>query len=579
MKYLGRSSSMTLVAILMVGCGSGSGTSGGDKTPPKEEQMMPPKADSLNRNPGFPLTCDRPLVENADASQLQRLTNTQYVNTLKTLFSGMVPDGAIPQYKDLPDELKEGSTFSNNALSQLGSDAATQTRESAAITITAEAVKDLGKFMGCQAKDAAAEGGCVDSFIDSFGGRAWRRPLGNDEKSALKALFTEARKTMDFAPSVQTMTGAMLQAPQFLYRIQEGTGDVVAGLGKRLSDYEIASNLSYTIWNSMPDSELFDLAKKGELSTVAQIEKQAQRMLDAPAARDTMLKFQREWLHADRLETLADANTKDKTLFPDYTLAQSSASMKGFEAFLQDAFWEGDHSLKQIFTSSKGFVNDDSAALFGAKKPGSKDLVKVDLNDSERKGILTQPFVMAGWANDKWQSAILRGAFIMEGILCAPSPPPPPGVVAKLKDVPQRNAVTQRQVVEMTVEQGSCAGCHKTIDGYGFLFDNYNAVGAYTDKERDLPLNTSANIDEGFDTKAKFDNGVKFSEALATSPQAAQCFVQNMYEFVTARPPVEEDGCQIAPLTDSFLADGTDMKKLMLNVIKSPAFRYRSAAK
>jgi len=570
---------MTLAAILLAtGCGSGSSSSNGDETPPKEDPMMPPDADSLNRNSSFPLTCARPVVENPNASQLQRLTNSQYVNTLKTLFSGIVPDGAVPQYKDLPDELKEGSTFSNNVLSQLGSDAATQARESATLTITGEATKDLGKFMGCQAKDAAAEGGCVDSFIDTFGTRAWRRPLGSDEKGALKALFTEARKAMDFAPSVQTMVGAMLQAPQFLYRLQEGTGDFVAGLGKRLSDYEIASNLSYAIWNSMPDAELFDLAKKGELTSVAQIEKQALRMLDAPAARDTMLKFQREWLHADRLETLADANTKDKPTFPDYTLAQSSASMKGFEAFLKDAFWEGDHSLKQMFTSSKGFVNDDSAALFGVKKPGSKDLVSVDLNDKERKGILTQPFFMAGWANDKYQSAILRGAYIMEGILCAPSPPPPPGTITKLKDVPQRNTLTQRQVVEMTVEQGSCAGCHKTIDGYGFLFDNYNAVGAYTTKDGTIDLNTSADIGEGFDKPATYENGVKFSEALATSPQTAQCFVQHMYEFVTARPPVDEDGCQIAPLTDSFLADGTDMKKLLLNVIKSPSFRYRSAA-
>lgn len=577
MKCLGSISSMTLAAIL-VATGCGSSSSSGDGKPPKEDQMMPPKADSLNRNPSAALTCDRPLVDNPDASQLQRLTNTQYVNTLRTLFSGVVPDGAIPQYKDLPDELKEGATFSNNVLSQLGSEAATQTRESATITITGEATKDLGKFMGCQAKDAAAEGGCVDSFLDTFGVRAWRRPLTSDEKGSLKTLFTEARKSMEFAPSVQTMVGAMLQAPQFLYRIQEGTGDSVEGLGKRLSDYEMASNLSYTIWNSMPDAELFALAKKGELITVAQIEKQAQRMLDAPAARDTVLKFQREWLHADRLETLADANTKDKAVFPDYTLAQSSASMKGFEAFLQDAFWEGDHSFKQLFTSSKGFVNDDSAALFGVKKPGSNNLVSVDLNDKERKGILTQPFLMAGWANDKWQSAILRGAFIMEGILCAPSPPPPPGVVAKLKEVPQRNVVTQRQVVEMTVEQGSCAVCHKIIDGYGFLFDNYNAVGAFTDKERDLTLNTSADIAEGFDKPAKYDNGVKFSEALAMSPQAAQCFVQNMYEFVTARPPVDEDGCQIAPLTDSFLENGTDMKKLLLDVIKSPAFRYRRAA-
>lgn len=575
MKFLERYKSMALGSVLFVAACSGDAADG--KKPPVDE-MPPVKADSLNRNPRAPLTCDRPLVENPDASQLQRLTNQQYVNTLRDLFAGLVPDGAIPQKKDFPDELKEGATFSNNVLSQLGSDAATQAREAAILTLTAEATKDIGKLMGCQPKDTGAEAGCIDTFLDTFGLKTWRRPLTSQERSDLKTLFSNARKELDFVPSVRTVLGAMLQSPQFLYRLQEGTGDFVSGMGKRLSDYEMASNLSYTLWNSMPDAELLDLAKKGELSTAAQIEKQAQRLMDDDRARDTIRTFQREWLHVERLETQADANTKSKELFPKYTLAQSQASLKGFEKFLEDSFWEGDHSLSRVFTSSRGFVNDDSAELFGVSKPGSSDLVAVDLKDSERKGVLTQPFIMAGWANDKWQSAILRGAFIMEAVLCSKSPPPPADVVAKLKDVPNRNEVTLRQVVEMTVEQGSCAACHKTIDGFGFLFDNYDAVGAYTTKERDLPLNTSAEIGEDFDVKGKYDNGVQFSEALAKSPQTAQCFVQHMYEFATARPPVEEDGCNIAPLTDGFLENGTDMKKLMLNVIKSPAFRYRSVA-
>lgn len=579
--------SLLMMAPLSVGCGGGNNGSGGGGEGGDGEGgsggdgggMVMPKPDSLNRNPQNPLTCDRPLIENANASQLQRLTNVQYVNTMRDLFAGLVPDGALPQKKDFPDELKEGATFSNNVVSQLGSEAATQARETAVVMVSGEAVKDLPKLMGCDAKDQAAEAGCVSKFLDTFGARAWRRPLTGEEKDSLGQLFTDARKELDYRQSVQTVLGAMLQSPQFLYRIQEGTGEVVKDMGKRLSDYEMASSLSYTIWNSMPDGDLFAAAKDGKLATVAQIEAQAKRMLGDDRAKGTVLQVLREWLHVERLESNADSNAKDRGLFSKYGIAQAEGSLKGFEAFLSSSFWDGDHSFKTMMTSTKGFVNDDTAELYGVSKPGKSELTSVDLNKDQRRGVLTQPFFMAGWANDKAQSAILRGAFIMEGILCSAAPPPPPGVVAKIPDVPNRDSMTLRQVIESAIEsQDACKACHKIIDGFGFLFDNYDAIGMYRTKERELDLNTTATIPDMFDVKGEYPSAREFSEAVAKSEQAAQCMVQHLYEYVTARPPVEEDGCHIAPLTDGFLANGTDMQKLLVDIIKSPAFRYRSVA-
>jgi hypothetical protein len=584
MKRLGRLESLALAAgMFCAACSSGGGGGnsggngpggGGNST---DDPMPTVNPDSFKRNPSEPLACDRTLFENPAATQLSRLTHGQYVNTMRDLFAGLVDSADLPQRKDLPDELVEG-TFSNNVLRQAGSTEITAAREKAVLAASAAAVKDLPKLMGCQAKDSAAESACVDTFLDGFGARAWRRPLTSDERGAVKSLFTEARKTLEFTPSVQTVLGAMLESPQFLYQVQEGTGDVLEGKRKRLSDFEVASSLSYLLWNSMPDSELFGAAKKGELATSAQVEKQALRMLNDPRARENIHQFQREWMKVERLDSQARAGVKDKTVFPNYTTAQSDALLQGLDAFLENSFWEGDHSIKQLFTSTKGFVNDDSADIYGVKKPGSAKLVSVDLDATKRKGILTQPYIMAGWSSDKAQSAILRGAFIMEKLLCAPSPPPPMGVVREFVKVPDRNAVTLRQVVEMTVEKGTCAGCHKTMDAFGFLFENYDGIGAYQEKERDLKINASAEVVDTFDLNARYDNGIQFSEALGKSEQVAQCAVQTFYEFATARLPVPEDGCMIAPLTDAFIKNGTDMKQLLVEMVKSPAFRYRTAA-
>lgn len=573
MKCFGRIQSLNaaVATVLLAACSGDTG--------PGTDKDKPPvvNPDSFNRNPTAALTCDKPLSENAMSSQLARLTHQQYVNTMRDLFNGLADDAALPKRKDLADELKEGS-FSNNVLGQQGSDAITQAREAAVLTVTGAAIKDLPKLMGCQAKDTAAEVGCLETFVENFGLRVWRRPVTSDERGALKGLFTEARKALEFPDSVRTVLGAMLESPQFLYRIQEGTGDAVEGQGKRLSDYEMASNLSYLLWDTMPDNDLFASAKKGELNTAAQIEKQARRMLDDGRARENILQFQREWMHVERLETQQRHDVKDKSVFPNYGQAQSDAVRKGFEAFLEDSFWEGDHSLKRLFTSTKGFVNDDSAEIYGVNKPGKSELVAVDLDAKQRKGVMTQPFMMAGWSSDKAQSAILRGAFVMETLLCAPSPPPPMDVERKFVAVPDRNAVTMRQVVEMTVEQGSCKGCHQFIDGFGFLFENYDGIGAYQTKERNLDIDASNEVIGTLDLDKRYENGVQFAEALGKSEQTAQCAVQHFYEFATARLPVAEDGCMIAPLTDSFLKNGTDMQQLVIDVIKSPAFRYRSVA-
>lgn len=535
----------------------------------------PPRPKGPHRNPEHPLVCSRPLTENPASSPLVRLTHFQYVNTLADLFAGLVAEADLPRVTSFSIGTKAG-VFSNNAADQSLSETDMATREAAVVTLANAAVKNLSRLMGCEASTQTSEAACVDTFIEGFGSRAWRRPLRDPEREALKDLFLEARKEFDLSDSVNTLVGALLQSPQFLYRVQEGIGDVGEGKSKRLNAYEVASNLSYVLWSTMPDDELFAAAKDGSLLLTEEVEKQARRMLKNVRARPTIRLFAREWLRVERLAERAHAGVKDATTYPSYKRLQSDGLVAGLEAFLDDAFWEGEHSLRRLLTSSRGFVNDASAAIYGVPPPNKSEVVGFDLNQDQRRGLLTQPLVMAGLGTANAQSPSQRGAYVMSTLLCAPSPSD--DMVRKLVEVNNRNELTLRQVVQKTVQPPACQTCHNRLDGLGFLFENYDGVGTYQTHERALSIDASSSVEGTYDLDGPYANAVGFAESLARSEQAAQCAVQHFYEFAMARSLLPEDGCIIPSLTDGFVRNGTDIHQLVIDLVKSSAFRFRSAA-
>ncbi len=574
MKCLGRLESMALAAaVVFSAC---SGDTGPDKAPGEEMPKVNP--DSFLRNPEHPLSCDRAITENPLTSPLFRLTDEQYENTLRELFAGLVQEADLPKARDLPTEATEG-LFSNDTSIQRLSGTRADLYESFSYDVAAKAVNDLPKLMGCEAKNEGAEAGCVSSFVDNFGVKAWRRPITSEEKQAIEGLYASARKELDFKTSVQAVVAGFIGAPQFLYRLEEGTGGETESKARQLSGYEMASRLSYLIWDSMPDANLFQAAKAGKLSNAKDVQSEAQRMLEDPRARGAVANFYHQWLHLERVESRLLPSKKDTVVYPDYGDVQYQGLLASLDAFMEDAFWEGDRSMKRLFTSNRGFVNDATAKIFGVEAPGSSDIEAVDLPMAQRQGLLTQAGFMAGWAHATEQAPILRGAFIMENILCSPPPMPPDDVNLELKPVENRDAITYREFVTNTVERGTCKGCHEVIDGFGFLFENYDGIGAFQTKERHLDIDASNTVIGTYDLDGPYENGVDFSQALAKSEQAAQCMVEKFYQYAMARQMVAEDGCAIAPLTDEFIADGLSFPGLVAKLVRSPAFRFRSTAK
>lgn len=518
------------------------------------------------RNPTFELTCPGGKGPFIGSSPLTRLTNIEYNNTLADLFGP-----ANVQKQGLPAEVIADG-FNNDAVAQSPSTVLIENLEAAPVSITDA---NIDKAMGCQAASAADESGCLDQFFSTFAKRLFRRPLTSAEIARYKAFVSTLRKTDDFASSVRTLVRGMLQAPQFLYRVE--TGESASDKNPiKLSGYEVASRLSYLLWDTMPDADLFAAAEAGELDNAEGVAKQAMRMLGDARARSSMSEFVRQWLEYDRIDN--NIGKKSATLFPKYTEATKAALSSGLRKFVEDAIWSSDTSLRDILSSKTAYVSESTSFIYGPNTSVSGTALKsVALDGGQRAGLLTQAGFLAGFGHETLQAPILRGIFVLDRLLCQPPPPPPVNVNTALADPPKgAGPTTLRQRIEMSHQKGACASCHKTIDAVGFGLENFDAIGQYRTIENTLPVDARGSISDTYDANGDFTGAVELAERLAKSEQVSECVTAKMFRYALSRGVQATDGCTISTLTDGMVQSGGDIKSMMVALVKSDSFRYRA---
>lgn len=550
------------------GGGDNEGGQGGGNPPP-------PKAGSLTRNPNYTLVCEEPKGLNTGNTPLSRLTNTEYENTLAALLAPI----KVPQKPQLPMEVVTNG-FSNNWEGQNPSDPLIEQFELGAQSAAAAVVQNLAslKLQGCGGSGEAAEASCAAAFLDSFGVRAFRRPLQEDEKQRFLAFFTKSKAAFGFNKALELTTTVLLSSPQFLYKLEFGEGDATKGAVK-LTGYEMASRLSYLLWDSMPDEALFTAAREGKLETSEGLGEQLDRMIDDPRARQALNEFAGQWLHLGRVSGNASAERKNKTLFPKYTQDTAQALSEGLHEFLADSLLGDGGGIKKLLTSNKAWVNDKTAFIYEVSAPQGATLAPVELDASKRRGLTTQAGLLAGLAHDANQAAVLRGQFVLDLLLCQPPPPPPNNMVPSIPpvDTSVKRTTRQRLVLEHEAQGGSCKSCHEIIDGVGFAFENYDAIGKWQTEEEGLPIDSSAYIKDSFDADGDFANAIEMTEKLSRSEQTYQCFVEQFYRYAMARSTQEVDGCSVASLTDQMVDNEGDFRGLLKALVRTNAFRYRSA--
>ncbi|MEM7155226.1 MAG: DUF1592 domain-containing protein [Myxococcota bacterium] len=429
------------------------------------------------------------------------------------------------------------------------------------------AVDQVGAtLVGCMPADPD----CARMFIETLGARAMRRPMADEEVDLYLELFDPARTDGDFYEGVRLVLRSMLVSPQFLYRSEVGEPIGDDGL-YRLTSYETASALSYGLWGTMPDNELFDAAASGELDSADGIEAHARRLIEHPRGRAQLSVFFTQWLGTGPLLHV----NKDEQLYPDFTPEIRESMAAEQRAFVEHVLYEGAGTVEELLLADYVFVDDTLAEFYGLPTPGSSVPVRVDAGP-ERGGLLMMGSVLASHAHPNESSPVLRGLFVRDHLLCQPPPPPPPDVDVVPPEL-DPDATTRERFGQHSVDP-ACRGCHLLIDPVGFGLESYDGVGAFRAMENDLPIDASgevASLEPGADP-IPFDGPHELAQVLAASPTTASCVVENYVRFTSGRTVTPEDQCTIDALNEGLAANGGNLREMFVERVLLDAFVIRT---
>lgn len=490
---------------------------------------------------------------------LRRLTREQYDNTVRDLLGDTTAPG-----REFPPDETIGAFASGAAISLIQ----TEQYMAAAESLAANAVADLGTLLPCD-PGATGEDACARQFITDFGEKAFRRPLETEEVDSLYGLYTDTKTLDGFGPAIEIVVNAMLMSPSFLYRVELGGASPVAEGVVPLTSYEIATRLSYLLWATMPDDELFRLAESDSLQDREVIAEQARRMLMDTRAEDATRGFFRQWLGLTEIDDLG----KDEELFPEWSPALARKLRAEAMTFVDEVVWNGDGRFETLLTAPFTYGDEQIAAMYGVSGVTGTEMRRIELDPSERAGILTQLGVLAVNSNANQSSPVYRGKFVREQILCQHLPDPPDELMVVPPDPDP--SLTTRERFQQHRTDPACSGCHSMMDPIGFGFENYDAVGQYRTEENGLAIDPTGELLMTSDADGEFVGAVELANRLAASEQARACFATQWFRFAMGRNESPVDDCALREVLDAFEASDGNVQETIVAITKTDAFRHR----
>ena len=500
-----------------------------------------------------------PGAANVGITPLRRLTSDQYRNTVRDLLK--MPDArTVVATTSLPADDSIGERFTANIVSSVnGLDA--DKYADIAETLARKAATNLQPLLPCPATGGEA---CATMFIQTFGKKAFRRPLLQAEVDRYKKVFVAGG---DFNNGIRLVIQAFLQSPKMLYLI-EPMPAASAGKVMAVDSWVMASRLSYFFLESMPDDALFTAAEANQLTTPDQIATQARRLMGDPRFAETLTMFHDQWLELDAVLS-AD---KNPMMFAAWTPAVQAAAAEQTRRFVQFVMGPmGDGKLETLLTGTFTFMNGPLYPLYGLTAPAGANATtwaRVELKPTERAGILTHVGVMAGLAHEDRTSYILRGKLVREALLCGEVASPPPGIDASESNIPPTASARERSTLHRTKPE--CAACHAMFDPLGFAFEAYDAIGRFR-----------ANVDSSGDLTgtSKLDGpvtgAIDLVKKVSTSDEIKDCMVKQWLRFGLGRPddPTDDKASITAGITA--LGSGGKISDMLVALVRSDAFRHQ----
>jgi hypothetical protein len=502
-------------------------------------------------------------VPSPGRSPLRRLSNAEYRNTVLDLFANVPAVAALvpAATTNFPSE-PESLGFRNSGDYLTVPSLAAQSFLDAAEKI-AEAAAGASNFVTCA--NGSQDAACATTFINTFGKQVYRRPLAADDTARYRAIYDKAIASgYDFKTGIEWIVFSMLQSSQFLYRFELGA--TAMGNYAKPTPYEVASRLSYVYLQSMPDAALFAAADNGELSTQAQIEAQARRLLADPKG-TRLLDYFEQWLDTDTLPDIV----RDAAVYPNLDPMLPALLQGETRAFAADLLTSGGN-FGALFTAPYTFANAALARHYGLSGPTGSNYVKVDAPG--RAGVLTQGMLLT---HDKATrtSIVRRGLKIRTDVLCQIVPAPPPDVDLSSLDK-TATGVSQRERLAQHSTVAACATCHMLMDPIGVVFEGFDAVGRpRTMDETGMPVVIASELSGTRDANGPVANPAELGTKLAQSQQVRDCYVTNNFRFFYGREVEQADACSLARLLVDFKGADYNLTELLVALTRTDAFLYR----
>jgi len=534
------------LAVLVLGCQ-------GSVLPPGGERPFRPGEDG----PGPAAGCDLPQV---DLAPLEHLTRAEY-DRATTHLLGFEARAARDFAADDDTSGYEVGARVSPLLAEQYVDAAESLAEQLVAT-------RFDALLDCDVA-AMGEDACARQLISRFGMRAFRRPLEADEAERLFALYQVGR-AYDFRTGIQVVIQGVLSAPSFLYHVESAPdpaarpGDTVA-----LDDFAVASRLSFFLWGSIPDDTLLEAAGAGELSEPAGLEAQARRMLEDERAIAGVRDFARQWLHLDVLE----GARRDAERYPDFEADTGHRLRASVERYVEDAFLTEGGDVDTLLLGTHAYVDGPLARSYGIDGVEGDDLQRVELDPSQRAGLLTQPGLLTVLSKPNQSDPIHRGLFVRTRLLCQQLPPPPDDIAVVAPD-PAPGLSTRERFAEHSQNE-RCRGCHQLMDPIGFGFEHYDAMGRWRELDEGATVDATGEVLATVDADGAFYGVPELAGLLAGSQQVRECVAMQLFRYAMGRTETEWDLCSVQRLQEDFHASGYDLRALMIAVVQSDAFRHQ----
>jgi hypothetical protein len=424
------------------------------------------------------------------------------------------------------------------------------------------------KIFVCRPTDTPDARPCAVDIVTSLAERAFRRPVTDTDLESLMAFYDAGFSAGGgFEGGVRDALSAILASPHFLYRAEsaEGTGAIA------LSDLELASRLSFFLWSSLPDEELLELAEAGRLSDRRVLAEQVHRMLADERAKSLVEDFAFQWLNVSKLEEIVP----DRGQFPQASgLLDPRDLMKEELRLFIDSVLRSDQSVVQLLTADYTFLNERLAMHYGIENVKGARFRRVTLADESRHGLLGKGAILMLTAYPNRTSPVLRGAWIMERLVGAPPPKPPPDVPDLVENKRGEAPRTLRERLEQHRENPTCFSCHGVMDPLGFALENFSAVGQFRTQDPDTrtPIDASGELPDGTAVAGASD----LRRALASKPdQFVQALTENLFTFALGRATDYRDMPTVREIVRRAEKNDYRFETIVLGIVSSDAFKKR----